>query len=59
MNKKNQELKQEISALWDAVEQLRQALPRCTECDSLIEHKTTDWRDDYCSFVCHQVGNHT
>lgn len=54
-----EELKRRIGVLWDAIEQIRQALPRCTECDSLLEHKTTNWSSDYCSFECHQVGNHT
>ena len=63
MKKTNKQLTEDISALWDAVEQIRQALPRCAGCGSLL-HKgkvCSDrcWCSEYCSWECHQVENHT
>ena len=63
MEMTNKQIVRAISALWDAVEQIRQALPRCTGCDSLL-HKgkvCSDrcWCSEYCSWECHQVENHT
>ena len=51
-------LKWRINALWEAVEQIRQALPRCAECDALLKSNGTSIGREYCSDGCHQVANH-
>ena len=63
-----EELKRRIGVLWDAIEQIRQALPRCTECDSLLNTynissyifgSSIGGGREFCSDACHQVANHT